>query len=51
MALVRLQRRPQRTAFSAIPALAGADEFENRMRKFFDEGLLSFDARRTRRVS
>ncbi|MEO8621485.1 MAG: Hsp20/alpha crystallin family protein [bacterium] len=43
MALVRFQRRPQRAAFPALPAFAGAEELENRMRKFFDEGLLSFD--------
>jgi len=36
MALVRFQRRPLRA-----PAMV--DELENRMRKFFDDGLLSVD--------
>lgn len=39
MALVRFQRRPARSS-SALPMV---DEMENRMRKFFDEGLLSLD--------
>ena len=43
MALVRFQRHPMRTSFPTLPSLAGAEELENRMRKFFDDGLLSFD--------
>jgi HSP20 family protein len=44
MALVRFQRRPMLTAFPRLPAMPGVDEFENRMRQFLDEGLLSFDS-------
>lgn len=40
MALVRFQRRPASPAFPAMP---GVDDLENRMRKFFDEGMLAFD--------
>ena len=43
MALVRLQRRPMRSALPAFPALAGMDEFENRIRKFFDDGSFSLE--------
>lgn len=44
MALVRFQRRPTRAAIPAFPASPVFDEVENRMRKFFEDGLLSFDS-------
>lgn len=43
MALVRLQRRPTRAALPALTASPVFDDVENRMRKFFEDGLLGFD--------
>ena len=44
MSLVRFQRRPMRTLLPPFPGMSAVDDVETRVRRMFDEGLLSFDA-------